>query len=400
MNKTFTLIVFILCSSFIQVLHGEILQEVVLTGNKSTNKNSLITHARIKIGSELTSEGLTEIRENLLRINQFVLKKLEFVRGKLFIEIEDKWTLFPVPMITQSGNYHSRGFLVYDDNFLGTLGTFAPGVSWTNSTFNYLLYYQDESLFTPQTGFKALLIKRSDFIEFSRKDQPISQYESRYYSYLIAPNYLYKNHVFKAGPIFINMKIVNHNGVEQFHDLPRGLFFRHHLNAFLIKEVMFEGYVTTFDMYLLKSQGQFKKTITRNEADIYYSLPVSNNFLNLGLHGHYINDHSYLFPKYLGGDEGYRGYDKSSLPASQNIGLLAQYQQHLFKQIFLAPFYEFNKSRLINPVLGGATISESTVGLGMRYYFKKISIPAVIFDAARNINDHSYHFHINIGVAI
>lgn len=379
-------------------LKAEVLKKIEITGNKKTTRQSIILHGQIKIDKELSEKEVEEIKERLGRINQITLKTIEFQAGTLKIEILEKWTLFPVPMITESGNYHNRGFLIYEDNFLGTLGTLAPGISWSNSIFNALLYYQDESLFTPNTGVKVLLMRKSDYVEFKRLDNVKNIHESRYDLFMITPNYLYKDHVFKAGPIYIDKTIHNEQGDAIFADKSKGIFFRHHLNAFQVMDVMYEGIVTTYDLYTLRTQT--KKWILRQEVDAKLSVPMGNNFFNAGVHGHLVNDDSYLFPKYLGGDEGYRGYDKSSLPASGNVGFYAQYQQHLFKRIFLSPFYEFNRSKIIAPVDANKTINENSIGIGIRYYFKKISIPAIIFDYAKNIDDKSTHFHINVGVSI
>ncbi|MBC7538364.1 MAG: hypothetical protein H7281_06060 [Bacteriovorax sp.] len=382
---------------FSQAVCAEVLKQVEIFGNKRTKKEAIIQHGRIKIGKELSEEDLQTVKENLGRIGQIHVKNVDFKDGTLKIEVEDKWTLFPVPMITQSGSYQNRGFLIYDDNFLGSIGTLAPGISWSNSILNYLLYYQDESLFNPQYGIKVLLLKKSEFVEFKRLDNVVDDHESRYNSYLVTPNYLYKEQVFKAGPVYIDKSIYKKDK-RIFRDISKGIFFRHHWNAFQALEVMYEGFVTTYDLYALKNQTG--KMVYLNEANISWSIPTNKSFLNYGLHAYHSNEKSYLFAKNLGGDEGFRGYDKASFPTSENIGGLVQYQQHLFHRFFLSPFYEYNNSKLIEPVQNGRRLSESTVGIGLRYYFKKISIPAVIFDAARNIDDNSNHFHINIGVSI
>lgn len=379
-------------------LHAEVISEVVLKGSKKTTKEAIIQHAQIRMQQDLTKQDLETIKENLLRINQIHLKSFQVENGVLNIEIEDKWTLYPVPMITESGNYHNRGFLIYDDNFLGSLGTFAPGISWSNSIFNGLVYFQDESFFSPNTGFKILIMRKSDYVDFKRGNITQDQYESLYNTLMFLPNFLYKNQVFKAGPIYINKFIKHKSDNTTYKDSSKGIFFRHHLNSFQTLEVMYQGFITTYDLYILKSQNG--NWVTRQEADIIFSIPINLNFFNLGLHGHFISDRSFLFPKILGGDEGYRGYDKSSLSANRNIGALVQYQQHLCNKIFISPFYEYNKSTLIDPIMKGKSLSENTVGAGVRYYFTKISIPAVIFDAARNLTDKSTHFHINIGVSI
>lgn len=113
-------------------LEAVVLKKIEITGNKKTTTQSIILHGQIKLGQELSEKEVEQIKERLGRINQISLKKIEFQEGTLKIEIVDKWTLFPVPMITESGNYHNRGFLIYEDNFLGTLGTLAPGISWSN----------------------------------------------------------------------------------------------------------------------------------------------------------------------------------------------------------------------------------------------------------------------------
>jgi len=377
--------------------HAEILKDVIVTGNKRTTKEAILLHGRIKTGKNISEKDLEAIVENLKRINQIHLKNTEFKNGILHIDIEDKWTLFPVPMITQSGNYYNRGLLLYEDNVFGTLGTLAPGVSWSNNHLNAILYYQDESLFNPKTGIKILLLRKSELVEFKRKDNIVDSHESQYDSLLITPNILYKDHVFKAGPLYTYKKIFDQNGNEQLRDKSYGLFFRHHLNAYQALDVMYEGVVTTYDLYSIKGKGG--KWYFRHEADAKWSIPLNTNFLNFGIHGHTVNDRSFLYTKIIGGEEGYRGYDKSSVPASSNAGFLAQYQQRLFGSVYLTPFYEFNNTRLIFSA-GGTTLNENTVGLGVRYYFKKISIPAVMFDVGRNLDDRSNHYLLNIGASL
>jgi hypothetical protein len=394
--------IFFILFSFIlllpALLRAEVLNEVEIIGNKRTSRDAILKHGRIKIGAEVSEKDFKEIVENLKRINQILIKKTEFKNGKLTVEIEEKWTLFPVPMITQSGSYYNRGFLIYEDNVAGSLGTLAPGMSWSNNHINAILYFQDESFFTPEKGIKVLLLRKSEYIQFKRREDIIDTHESRYDSILITPNYLYKNQVFKAGPLYTNKKIVDNNGQQRTQDKSTGLFFRHHLNAYQALDVMYDGLVTTYDLYTIR--GGNGRWYFRQEADARWSFPFRQNFLNLGVHGHTLNDHSYLFTKILGGDEGYRGYDKSSVPAVNNFGFLAQYQQQLYHSVYLTPFYEFNNTRLIQNLLNGATLNEHAVGIGIRYYFKKISIPALIFDYGRNINDKSNHFLLNIGASL
>lgn len=397
--RLFSLVIFLVIFLDSEKLSAEVLKAIEVTGNKRTLTSALIQHGQIKEGEDLNEEGLQTIKDHLGRINQFRLKSIDFKKGILRIDIEEKWTLFPVPMITESGNYHNRGFVLYEENFLGTLGTLALGISWSNSSLNGLFYFQDESLFSADTGIKLLLMKKNDYVEVTRSSQTRSIHESRSNLVMITPNYLYKNQVYKAGPVFLDKKIVNKDGLNIFSERSRGLFFRHHLNAFHALDILYEGMVTTYDLYVMNHGGS--NLILRHEADLKWSTPISAHFLNLGLHGHHINNQSYSFPKYLGGDEGFRGYNKSSIPASRNIGFFIQYQHNLFNHLFVTPFYEFNSSQFIQAVQAvqeGKAFTDNTLGIGIRYYFKKISIPAVAFDYGRNLEDQSGHLHLTIGL--
>lgn len=395
--RIFILFFFFLLFVFSRSLSATILKEVELTGNKRTTKDAIILHGQIRLNQDLSQEEVETIAQNLRKINQIRLKKIELKDGVLKIEIEEKWTLFPVPMITQSGRYYNRGFLIYEDNVLGSLGTLAPGISWSNNNLNALLYYQDESLFTARTGIKILLLKKSELTEFKRRNSVIDTHESRYESALITPNILIKDHVLKAGPLFTKKTVLNSQGVSVTTDHSTGLFFRHHWNHFQALDVLYEGLVTTYDLYSIKGFGGH--WYFRHEADARWSLPTGKHFFNLGIHGHTVNDRSFLYTKILGGDEGFRGYDKSSVPASDNLGLFTQYQFNLYQSYYLSPFYEFNHIVLIKP-LGGGSLNEHAVGIGLRYYFKKISIPAVLLDFSRNLNDRSTHFLLNIGASL
>jgi hypothetical protein len=391
------IILLIIALSISTNLFAVVLEKIVITGNDKTTFDSIISHGQIHLHSELTDNELQEIKERLLRINQIHLKSLKYLNATLFIDLEEKWTLYPVPIFTNSGSYKNQGLLLYDDNFLGTLGTFVTGISKANSKLNGLIYFQNETLFTSNLGLKVLSMRTSDFVEFSRSKNIIRTYDSTTDVIMITPNILYKDHVLKAGPLYQSRKFFENSSQSSTTIITEGLFLRHHWNNFEALDILYNGIITTYDFYLLNNPGHH--FVARNEGDIAITIPVASNYFNFGIHGHWINNDTFNFAKLLGGAEGYRGYDKSSFPAVSNLGLLVQYQQHLFDKVFFSPFYEFNRSKLIRDVLLGKTLNEHTLGVGLRYYFSKISIPAIVFDYARNINDQTIHLLVSIGVS-
>ena len=174
-----------------------------------------------------------------------------------------------------------------------------------------------------------------------------------------------------------------------------GLYYRHHYNNYKKLAILFNGLKTTYDLFVLPEKGKYNYL---HGGDVQYIMATGNNYLKMQIHYYQTNHSGFLFPKILGGMEGHRGYDKESLIAQRNLGLMLEQELHRFGVFHLAFFYEFNNTKLIKPVLNGLTINESTVGANISYYFKKISIPAIIFEYARNIDDASNHIHVNVGL--
>jgi len=392
-------LILIICSFLnISFSHADILKEIRVMGNTKSKTSVVKRYVHKKIGEDLAVEDIKAIQERLLKLHQIRLEKIDFKDGILLIEVTDKWSLFPVPMITQSGDYYSRGILIYENNFLGAHGTMATAFAWTNSGFNGLLYFQDESLVNENIGFKALLLRKADLIEFERHNGIVSRFESRYDTFIFTPNYLSDNQVYKIGPILINKSIVDDSGNEIYKRSAYGLFGRHHYQKYQVTDTQYEGLITTLNTTFARDDTS--KSILLIEGDVKTSYAIDENYINFTMQGHYSTDSSYLYSKLIGGNEGNRGYDKQSVPTKNNLSGMIQWQQYLFYRTFVAPFYEYNIITLIDPILDGRTIKENSVGLSLRYFFKKISIPAVLVEYAHNIEDNSEHFHLNIGLSI
>lgn len=393
----FVIILFIL-SFFAHSAHSKIINKVEITGNSKTKKEAILKWAGIHVGKVLSNEEIEEIIENLKRIYQFNLKKVEFKNETLYIDIEDKWSVFPVPMIAQSGNYYSRGLLIYENNFLGKLGTVAPGIFWTNSGLNGIFYWQQDNVLAESVGMKVLVLHKSDLTEFRRREKIVNTFETRFDTIILTPNFHKGRHDHKLGPIYIKKKILNTLGEKIFRSESFGVYYRHHYNNFKKLPILFDGLYTSYDFFLLKDSKDGVDYL--QGGDVQYILPHKKSFLKLEAHFHQTNNTGYLSPKMLGGNEGHRGYDKESLPAQLNLGFMIQEQIHLLDNVYTAPFYEYNHTKLIRPVQNGLTLRESTVGINFSYYFKKISIPAVIIEYARNIDDKSTHIHLNVGLKL
>ena len=160
-------------------LFAKTIRELVLTGNTKTQKKAVLRWGDITLGKPITDEQLKRSMEKLKRAYQFNIKRMEFKNDILFMDIEDKWSIFPIPMITQSGGYYSRGILLYENNFLGRLGTIATGVFLTNTGLNGLLYWQEDNVIRQNIGMKIILLHKSDLNKVERNDKIVKSFETR-----------------------------------------------------------------------------------------------------------------------------------------------------------------------------------------------------------------------------
>lgn len=374
------------------------INHVDVIGNSKTKKKSIMKWGQIELGKELTEDEFDWVKEKLRQAYQFNLLDIKLIDDKLEIKIEEKWSLFPVPMLTQSGNYFSRGLLVYENNFLGRLGTFAPGLFFTNSGINGVIYWQEDNIFAQNYGMKVILLHKNDLTQFSRKGQLQKSVENRLNTVILTPNYHEGRNDYKLGPIYMEKTVVdNISGQELFHSERFGLYYRHHYNSFRKLPVLFDGYQTTIDFFNFYDGKEYDMLLS---GDIQYVKPIGKHFFKSEVHFHYSDNSGFISPKNLGGNEGYRGYDRESFPVKGNAGFMLQQQFHLWSSFYTSGFYEYNFSRVISPLYDRGDLSESTIGANFSYYFRNISIPAVIFEFARNIDDQSNHVIVNVGLSL
>ena len=372
------------------------IDKMVLTGNTKTQKSAILRQAGIEIGKKLTDKELGMITEKIKRMYQFNIKELKFKDNALFLDIEEKWTFFPVPLISQSEGYNSLGVVLSENNFLGRLAMLAVGVSLTNSKWNGILYWQEDGIIAKNVGMKVLTLLRSNTTEFERGGEVLSRLKSKFNMILLTPNYRHGRHNHALGPIYIKKKVLE-EGKEDFSDSRWGLSYRHRYNRYRKLPILFDGFQTIYDISVIPKGGDFDHL---QSGSLRFVKPWGKHFFTSHIGFSYTNNPGHLSSKVLGGDDGYSGYRKKSLSVQRSLGLSLQPQIYLWHRWFAAPFYEFNRFKLIEPVENGSDFNDSTLGVKVSYYFKKISIPAVSMGYARNIEDESDHFHFNVGLKL
>lgn len=384
----------------ISTAQAEIVKDIQITGNTKTKSWALLRRVNVTVGDDLSPSDIEDLRIRVSQNSQYNLKSFKFEDGILKIEIEDKWSIIPVPLISQSGEYYMRGVGFYENNFLGRLETFVPAVAWTNSGINYLMLYNSENFFSSNFGVSALVVRLNTLSRFYRRDVEQTNFESRTTAFEITPNVFYKNMVFKAGPIFFKKDVLmNGSPVAQKFE-GTGLRSRFHIKEYEQLDILFRGYFVTFNNYVLSSKNS-NDTFFHGKLEFSSSLPVFDaDFINFSENLGLASAKTMFYQFSEGAHEGFRGYDGESIHMQRYAATMLQYQRHVWDRLYAVGFVENTRSVLVNPIHNGAHLNEYTVGGGLRYYLKKITIPGINVEYGYNIEDKSSHVHFNVGLKL
>jgi hypothetical protein len=398
--KVLTLLIFLIAIFFTAMGNAEIIKDIQMTGMTKTKPWALLRRVNIQIGDDLTPLELADLRIRVAQNSQFILNSFSFVDGVLKIDIEDKWSIIPVPLISQSGEYYMRGVGFFENNFMGRLETLVPAIAYTNSGINFLLLYNSENFFTSNFGISSLIVRLNTLSRFYRHKVEQSHFESRATALEITPNYFYKNMVFKAGPIFFKKDVIlNDAAVGQTFE-GAGLRSRFNIKNYEPMDVMFKGYFITANSYILRPKTG-NGTFLHAKVEYIANYPLLEaDFLNFSQNFGLASAKTFFYQFSEGAHEGFRGYDGESLHMQRYSATMFQYQKHVWDRLFAIGFLENTHSVSVNAINNGRHLNEQTIGAGLRYYLKKISIPGINAEYGYNIQDKSSHIHFNVGLKL
>ena len=396
--------VFLLISAailFSVTLKAEVIKDIQITGQTKTKPWALLRRVNIQIGDDLTPAEVEDLRVRVSQNAQYILKSFKFQDGILKIEIEDKWSIIPVPLISQSGDYHMRGVGLFENNFMGRLETLVPAVAWTNSGINYLLLYNSENFFSSSFGISALVVRLNTLSRFYRHKVIQTQFESRTTAFEVTPNFFYKNMVFKTGPIFFKKDIVKMDSATTEQTFQgAGLRSRFNIKFYEQLDTLFKGYFVTANAYVLRPKDG-GDTFFHGKVEFVSTYPIfDEHFMNFSENLGLTSAKTFFYNFSEGAHEGFRGYDGESIHMQRYAASMFQYQHHVWDRLYAVAFFENTRTVLINPIYGGAHLNENTIGTGLRYYLKKISIPGINVEYGYNIQDKSSHIHFNVGLKL
>ena len=168
--------------------HGDLLiSDIEVTGVKRTKKLFFSRIAKLKDDSKLSDfDPVLFVNEiNKRGILAEISLDYKVLDGKAIIEVKakDKWTLIPIPTISNSSSNSSFGLILLETNFLGLNKMFGAGAVISNNGNMFLLSYADQNIFATNFMSMIALITSTATLENKEWQQqsndPYQEYKSR-----------------------------------------------------------------------------------------------------------------------------------------------------------------------------------------------------------------------------
>ncbi|MCG8416815.1 MAG: BamA/TamA family outer membrane protein [Proteobacteria bacterium] len=120
-------------------------------GNKRTHHSVILRAAAIEPGARLTESDLAEVRQRVMNLRLFskvTARREKTTRGDvLVIEVAERWTLIPLPMVVGSGDGVTVGGVLFEMNLFGRNKQLALGGNFSDRGSQFFAFYQDPAVF-------------------------------------------------------------------------------------------------------------------------------------------------------------------------------------------------------------------------------------------------------------
>jgi len=409
MKKTFTALFFLLLTSVLLMaadmdsdLTGKNIVTVEVSGNKRTTNRAVIRISRIKIGDTFSAGTIRRVESNLTKSGLFSTNEVraEALPGnavKLRIEVDEKWTLLPIPVFFSDGESVMGGIVLIESNLLGTakqvIGGFMGG---TDGVSGFAVYLDPAVL---QTSWQFVASGGAG-TEEQEVDSPDGSVE-----YLVSGESL-------SGSLGVGYRFT-----DAFQTGGRIRFQEYHVDAvdgvsletgvYTEQECVLQaGYdgTTPYGSLLrgfqcnLESAYLFETAGFSHKGRAEYLLPAFNKQrLRFLLQGGY-GDKPFFLEDSVSGKDGFRTLPFGKAVADDYISLSAGYDIPVLGQewgaLVLTGFYEWG---WYESTLAGSHVFQGPGG-GFRVYLKKVAVPALGVDLAYNLNSEALVVSIALGM--
>lgn len=392
--KKIILVLTIINISFSVFSQSYKISEIKVKGLKRTRYQTVLNILEVKKGDVVEVSSLEDLEQKLLKAKIFQkeisvkLTPISEFYADLNIEVEDKWTLIPLPFFSYSQDSISYGGIFIESNLLGMKHSLISGV-----------FYNDENL--TSFGVWRLPKKNDNTLSFTLS---LNQGEKNQADFFGDSVNVIDNNTYGGGVNFsrdltdelsgrITLKMISQNGDTVFKNNYRVIF-----DNTTIEDYFTTGVKSTlgYDSDLIIENNKYYKSLN---LEMDAGTTVYNNLINITLKSTYSLDKDNYYSLF--------GKTKGSLIIPKN-------EIHINSAIYGQFIYEhnivdFDWGYLTIPVFYEAGVIESHgdkkiygyhgPGGGLNLYMKKAAVPAMGIFYIYDIENERFNFSFSIGAS-
>lgn len=382
-----------------------VIKEFRVRGLNKTRMSYILNQTDTKPGDNLSSFDPQEFVNRLKKKNIFSDIEIFYINesGMAVIEVivSEKFTIIPIPMFSSNSRNTVYGLYILESNLMGYGKNLFTGATWSESGWSGILGYIDHSLLNSDFRLNLFLIHKNYIYQNGDPEgYLLSEYKSKEnitrldLGYGFSSRYIfYISGTHQMVTVDDNYS-KSYNIPESREDFRAAFLFS--LNSLKYYEYFYYGFRLNYEasefIPLIKDSERYYST----EINMDYSLKVfSFHRITLYTAGYYSTAPE-VARKRIGGKTGFRTLPADIITsdkfATGTISYEFPFLKYNWGAVTLLTFWEhgiFNST--------DKSYRFSGPGSGILFYLKRVAVPAIGFNYARNIETGNNEFSVSAG---
>lgn len=382
--------------------------EIAVKGLKKTSRDVVIEGIEIEPGAPLSAFDPHLFINRMKKKNIFTEIEINYIRneGGAVIEIivDEKWTLIPLPIFSSNRHGRTYGFFLMESNFLGYGKFLFAGGTISSDRGTAMIGYIDPSIAGSRFRGNIFLSYKNEVYQNADIDYNIyREYKAEKATSRFDLGYSFTDsfRCFLSGGY---QYAETDTGYDESMNVPdpqrawlSGTVVRYeHLVHY---EYLYYGPKIEVNCYRhIAASGEYEEYTTASyKLDYSFRLIGYNRFSVASNGGN--GEKPGIFEESIGGKPGGRTLPADIITADSYINYTITYEypflRYRWGSITLLAFWE--QGWYENDITDGERYCGP--GAGMMLYLKRIALPAMGFNAARNLESNTTEYSFNIGMS-
>ncbi len=381
------------------------INEFRVKGLKKTRLSYILNQTDTKPGDLISAFDPHEFVNRLKKKNIFsdieILYIQESGMAAIQVVVSEKHTIIPIPMFSSNSRNTVYGLYILESNLMGYGKNLFTGATWSESGWSGILGYIDHSLLNSDFRLNLFLIhKNSIYQNGDPEGYLLSEYKSRENAARLDLGYGFSSRYFFYISGTHQLLTVDDNYSKSYNipesreDFRAALLFS--INSLKYYEYFYYGFRLNYEaseyIPLIKNSSPYYST----EINMDYSIKVfSFHRITLYTAGYYSTAPG-IARKRIGGKTGFRTLPADIITtdkfATGTVSYEFPFMKYNWGAVTLLSFWEHG---IFNS--GEKSYIFNGPGAGILFYLKRVAVPAIGFNYARNMETGNNEFSVSAG---